>query len=193
MKNRIQNTVIGFLAFVMLAAASPAAAQQAGVFVVDIQQIWAETELGQDLARQRNEIRDEIQGRLTTRSEELQTNMTDLNRQRDEFIITEEVYTERANALRQGFAQMQASAQQAEQYLLFVNNRAQEVFITTIQEDMDATLDDRNAAVLIDRSTAAAIDDSRDVSADVVRRVNRRITELDLQPYITAPESGSSE
>ncbi len=193
MQSKIKTSLLGLLALFMVAFAAPAAAQNGGVFVVDIQRIWSETELGQDLARQRNAVREDIQTRLTTRSEELQTNMTDLNRQRDEFIITEEVYNERANALRQSFAAMQASAQQAEQYLSFVNSRAQEAFIVTIQEDLDAVLDDRNASVLIDRSTAASVDGDRDVSADVVRRVNRRITELDLQPFITAPEAAGEE
>ncbi len=192
MQRTFKSTMLALLALAMIGFAAPAAAQD-GVFVVNMQQVWAETSLGQDLGRQLSEVRDEIQTRLTARSEELQSEMTDLQRQRDEFIITDEVYEERANVLRQQFGGMQNAAQQAEQYLNFAGARAQEAFGTTIQDDLISVLEAHDGAALLEMSNTIVWSDQVDVTAEVVQLVNGHVTELDLQPWLTPPEAETEE
>lgn len=180
MKRLFKLTLPALLAMITLGLSAPAAAQST-VLVVDTQQVWAETELGSDIARQLQELAENLQARITQGGQELQAELEDLQRQRDEFIITDEVFEQRIGELQQQDQALRAGIEVSGQAMQLAQRRAQTAFFQAILEDLSAEMEERSGTVLLERSNTLLISSENDISDDVVVRVNGRITSLEVE------------
>jgi len=186
---RIKQLVLATLAAVTLGFSAPASAQTV-VLVLDSGQAFAETQLGQDIARQLQELGAEIQTGLQTGGEALRSEIEDLQRQRDEFIITDEVFEQRAVELQQQQAYLQQRAAMSDQAFSFAQRRAQAAFFEAIAPDLSAIMDERGGQILMERTNTILTAEDVDVTADVIARVDGRITEMEVELLPQAPEEG---
>ncbi len=180
MKRLFKLSLPALLAMITLGLSAPASAQTT-VLVVDTQQVWAETELGQDIARQLQELAEGLQARIAQGGEELQGELEDLQRQRDEFIITDEVFEQRIRELQQRDQALQAGIEVSGQAMQLAQRRAQNAFFQAILEDLSTVMEERSGTVLLERSNTLLVANENDISDHVVTMVNARITSLEVE------------
>jgi len=173
-------TLAAAVAVISLASALPAAADT--VFLtIDLARAQAETEVGQDIARQVTELEGQFRTNLQSGGEELQNSLTELQEQHDQFIITDEVYEQRMAELQQQDQQLRARYEISTQAVQYARGRAAEAFFQAIYPDIEAEMDERNGTALAELHSLVASSEDIDITDDVIARVNRRITELEVQ------------
>jgi Skp family chaperone for outer membrane proteins len=169
------------VALIALVSALPAAAQQSGILTIDLARAQAETEVGQDIQRQLEELEAQFRDNLQSGGQDLQSSLQELQQQHEQFIITDEVYEQRMVELQQQDQQLRARYEVSNQAVQYARGRALEAFFQTILPDIEAVMDARNGDALIEIRSLVASSQDIDITDDVVSRVNGRITELEVQ------------
>ncbi len=168
------------LAVLTVAVSAPAFAQSI-ILVVDTQQVWAETSLGQDVNRQLQELEVGLRTSIQSAGDELRGEIEDLQRQRTEFIITDEVFEQRYVELQQRDQALRARMERSGQAMQFAQGRANEAFFQAIVPELSALMEERNGTVLFERRQTVLTSEDADITAEVITRVDARITELEVQ------------
>ncbi len=169
------------VALISLASALPVAAQQSLLLTIDLAKAQEETEVGNDIQRQVTELQDQFAENLQTGGAELQSALQELQQQREQFIITDEVYEQRIIELQQQDQQLQARYQLSTQAVQFARTRAAEAFFQAIYPDIEAVMDERGGTALAERHALVLSVEDIDITDEIIRRVNNRITSLEVQ------------
>ena len=189
MKRVLKITVPALLAAMTFGFSAQAWAQSI-VLVVDTQEIWNATELGQDISRQLQELGTSLQTQLQQGEDELRSGIEELTRQREEFIITDEVYEQRLAELQQQNQALRAGFEVSGQAMQYAQRRGQAAFFEAILPELSAIMDERSGTVLVERSATILAATDADITAEVITRINARITELEVEllPLPAPPE-----
>lgn len=178
---QIRNlTLAAAVAVISLASALPAAADTV-LLTINLSRAQAETEVGQDIARQVTELEEQFRQNLQSGGAALQSSLTEVQEQHEQFIITDEVYEQRMIELQQQDQQLRARYEVSTQAVQYARTRAAEAFFQAIYPDIEAEMDERNGSALMEVTSLVASSQDIDITDDVVARVNRRITELPVQ------------
>lgn len=185
-------SVPALLAVIALGFSLPASAQTV-VLTINIQQMLAETPLGQDLTRQLAEYETQIAAELQQAGNALQAEVADLQRQHDEFIITDEVFEQQIIELQQRDRQLSARANLGNQLVQYARGAVPEFFVQAIFADIETVLEERGGQVLLERSQVFVSADETDITPEVMERVNGRITELEIDLRPPQPQPPTEE
>lgn len=191
----IKQSMLALLAAFTLAVSVPATAQTV-VLTVNIGWLMEESQLGQDIARQLQEYDSNIVGSLEQAGGAFQAEVQDLQRQREEFIITDEVYEQRVGELQLAERQLMARGEVGQQLRQYAVNMAPEVFFDAIQPDIEAVFEERGGQILLQRQSAIFSVDETDISETVLGRVEARITSLEVDfrpPQVRAAQEAAEE
>jgi len=186
MKRFFRLSLPALLAIVTLGFAAPASAQSI-IIVMQTQRVLSETLLGQDIARQVQELASTYESQLTEGGSTLRSELEDLQRQRDEFIITDEVYEQRLGGLRQRDQQLQVGVEYSRQAMQYAQAAAQQAFNNAITADIETVMQNHNATILIERAQIVAAADDADVTDEIIALVNSRVTSLQVELRPPAP------
>jgi len=183
--------VAATVAVISLASALPAAADTV-LLTIDLGRAQSETDLGQDIARQVSELEDQFRTNLQSGGQDLQSSLQELQDQHEQFIITDEVYEQRMAELQQQDQQLRARYEVSTQAVQYARNRAAEAFFQAIYPDIQAEMDARHGTALAELHSLVASSEDIDITDEVIARVNRRITELEVQLLPQRQDSDSS-
>jgi len=173
-------TLPALLAILTFGIAAPASAQD-DILVMDMNRLWEETALGQDIRRQLQEMGSAYDAQVIATRDGLQSEAEDLNRQREEFIITDEVFEQRRAALEQQMGRFQGDVERVRQIMQYAGGAAQEAFSTAIQPDVASVVSSHNASVMFDKAIVFASTPEVEVTSELIVLIDRRITSLEVQ------------
>jgi len=167
----------------------PAAAQQSSILTIDLSRAQADTQLGQDIQRQVEELEEQFRVNLQSGGEQLQSALEEVQQQHEQFIITDEVFEQRMIELQQQDQQLRQRYEVSTQAVQYARSRALEAFFQAILPDVEAVMDSRGGDALIEIRSLVASSQDIDITGDVVSRVNGRITSLEVELLPQRPDA----
>ena len=182
MRMRLLTAAIVFLAGSFLAA--PGYAQDAGkppapsIAIVDVEKILRESLAVQSARTQIDEIASNLQKEIASEEERLRWEEQQLQQQRA--ILTPEVYAER----RQGLQGRAASLQQRARSLRQTLDRGMAETMQSIQlvlfEEVGKLAEEMGVNLVLPRTQIVVAFDSFDISEASLKRLNGRLSEVDM-------------
>lgn len=190
MTRKFMNAGLGGLIGILGLIASFTAAFAEDYIVVNLEQVYAETKAGKDVARQVNEFQEEMiaKSNIQQMGEEFQNTrgkLQQFQQNLEQKLITQEVFDNEIRKALQQERDFNAMRGQLQQAMSVANQNALIQFINAIQPMLKEVVDDNDAKILFKRDQVLFFDDDVDVTKDTIKLVDRR---LDALPVTLIPE-----
>lgn len=171
-----------------LVATQASAQDQPVILIVNQAALLANSEAGQDISRQINDLQQVVQGELQTEIVAITTEVEDLQKQRD--LVSEEVFRERARelAIRErsfpAFREIKLRELQASQQQAFAHIGRE------LQPILQAIVEERGATILLDRSAVMYANPGNDITEDVLSRLDAKIQNVAVERVVLTQQQG---
>lgn len=178
-----------FGAGLVLSATVAMAANPAVVFIVDTEAVFAQSKVGQSIRSQFEDQAKKLQAEGKKTDESLQADAKKLSDERA--LLSQEDLQKKFQALQKREAEFQQSMQQRGQALQLGLQRANAKVEATLRPIFAEVLREKGGTVLFDQSVVLAGGADLDISAEVLKRLNERMTTVEVQPV--TPEALAAE
>ena len=180
--------VTPFAAALVMAVAvlvSPAASAEQLILVVDSDKLWQETAAGKDVQRQLTELQSKLEADLTKAKTTLESEVTDLNSQKQRSIISDEVYQKKLQELGAKQQQLRGGLQQGQMLMQVATRNAQTQFYQAIRPSLLKIVEKRKGDLLIERSQTLYVTADHEITSEAVAAVNKQFKSL---PVVLLPQ-----
>lgn len=161
-----------------LAQAKSAPADLA-IILVDRNAFFAESNAGQDVARQVQEMKQQIEKNLNSKANELRIEEEQLMSQQS--LLTQDAFEAKAQKLRDKRLALQREADQQGRLLQNGVLKAQDRIWQTASPILDSILKEKQAVLMIDRSAIVKGSVDLDVTATALQRLNQKLPAVKVE------------
>ncbi len=160
-------------------AQAKSAPSELGIILVDRNAFFAESSAGQDVARQVQEMKKQIENSLNDKAEKLRIEEEQLMGQQS--LLTQEAFEAKAQKLRDSRLALQREADQRGRLLQNGVQKAQYQIWQTASPILDAILKEKQAVLMIDRSSIVKGSVDLDVTATALQRLNQKLPAVKVE------------
>lgn len=160
-------------------AQAKSATADLGIILVDRNAFFAESSAGQDVARQVQEMKKQIEENLNSKAEKLRIDEQQLMGQQS--LLTQEAFEAKAQKLRDSRLALQREADQKSRLLQTGVLKAQNEIWKTASPILDAILKEKQAVLMIDRSAIVKGSVDLDVTAMALQRLNKKLPAVKVE------------
>jgi Skp family chaperone for outer membrane proteins len=169
-------------------AQAKSASTELPIILVDRNAFFAESKAGQDVARQVQEMKQQIESDLNKKAEDLRLQEEQLMKQQS--LLTQEAFESKATKLRDSRLALQREADQKGQALQMGVLQAQDKIWKTASPILASILKEKQAVLMIDRSAVVKGSVDLDVTAMALQRLNQELPAVKVE--LVSPQSQSS-
>lgn len=170
---------------VALSVLSTAAVAEQLILVVDSDRLWRETAAGKDVQRQLKEFQAKIEKDLTSARDTLQSEVSDLNSQKQRSIISDEAYQKRIQELAGKRQQLMEGVQKAQVLAQVASRNAQTQFYQAIRPSLVEIVVKRKGDLLLERSQTLYATADHEITPEAVSMINTKFKAL---PVVLLPK-----
>jgi len=160
-------------------AQAKSAPSELGIILVDRNAFFSESSAGQDVTRQVQEMKKQIENNLNDKAEKLRIDEEQLMGQQS--LLTQEAFEAKAQKLRDSRLALQREADQRGRLLQNGVQKAQYQIWQTASPILDAILKEKQAVLMIDRSAIVKGSVDLDVTATALQRLNQKLPAVKVE------------
>lgn len=184
MKALLTRTGAALILAAVAFASSPAWAEQL-ILVVDSDKLWRETAAGKDVQRQLAEFQSKLEKDLNQAKSSLESEVTNLNSQKERSIISDEVYQNKLKELAAKQQQLRGGLQQGQMLMQVATRNAQTQFYQAIRPSLLKIVEKRKGDLLIERSQTLYTAADHEITSEAVAAINKQFKSL---PVVLIPK-----
>jgi Skp family chaperone for outer membrane proteins len=185
MKTRLTRSVGAALLVAAASFASSAASAEQLILVVDSDKLWQETAAGKDVQRQLTEFQGKLEKDLTDAKTSLESEVNDLNSQKQRSIISDEIYQKKLQELAAKQQQLRGGLQQGQILMQVATRNAQAQFYSAIRPSLLTIVQKRKGDLLIERSQTLYVSADHEITSEAVAAINKQLKSL---PVVLLPK-----
>lgn len=187
------KSAFAVLAFVSAMIAAQAQAQDNAPVILIVNQaaLLSQSQAGQNIAEQMAALQETVNGELQAEAEAITKEAEDLQAQRD--LVSEEVFLERARALAVRERSFPAFREVKLRELQLTQQRALAEIGRALQPILQEVVEQRGATLLLDRSAVMYNSADTDITADVMARLNEKLTNVPLERVVLTREQAAQQ
>ena len=160
------------------------------IILVDRNAFFAESSAGQDVARQVQEMKKQMEERLNGKAEKLRIEEEQLMGQQS--LLTQEAFEAKAQKLRESRLALQREADQQGRLLQNGVLKAQNQIWQAASPILDSILKEKQAMLMIDRSAIVKGSVDLDVTASALQRLNQKLPAIKVELVQPQQTQGSA-
>ena len=169
-----KSFIIAAIAFVMGLSGPVNAAED--VLTVDRQRVISQSKSGTSLFKQAEDLNKELREFVQKLEKELQAKGKNL--QEEQTLLAPEVYQERRDALEAEIQSGQLEAQTRSQKIQEAIQRSSASIESVMNPILTEIVNEKGSKILLDRQVIIIGDPKLDISAEVVKRLNKRLPDI---------------
>ena len=177
--------VFALAAYLPMAAAPAMAVGPAVVLIVDTEAVFSQSKVGQNIRSQFEDQAKKLRAEGKKTDDALQADAKKLTEERA--LLSQDDLKKKVQDLQKREAEFQQSMQQKSQALQFGLQRANAKVEAALRPIFAEVLKEKGGTVLFDQSVVLAGGADLDVSAEVLKKLNERMTTVEVKP-VTAEE-----
>ena len=171
-------------AYLPLMAAPAMAVGPAVVLIVDTEAVFAQSKVGQNIRVQFEEQAKKLRAEGKKTDDALQADAKKLTEERA--LLSQDDLKRKVQDLQKREAEFQQSMQQKSQALQFGLQRANAKVEAALRPIFAEVLKEKGGTILFDQSVVLAGGADLDISAEVLKRLNERMTTIEVKPVTPA-------
>lgn len=181
---RVQLLVAATMIIASAVLTGPVQAQDAekppvpSIAIVDVEQILSKSLAVQSARKQIDKIASDLQQQIVSEEEKLQSEEQQLQQQRA--ILTPEVYGDRRQALQERAAALQQRARSLRQTLDRGMAQTMQRIQLVLFEEVGKLSEELGVNLVLPRSQIVVAFDSFDISEEALKRLNARLSEIEM-------------
>ena len=172
------------LVAVPLTAAPALAVEPAVILIVDSESVYAQSKVGQSIRTQFQEQAKKLQAESAKTESALQADDKKLGEERA--LLSPEDFQKKAQALQKRVMEYQQSMQEKGQALQLGVQQANAKVEAALRPIFAEVMKEKGGTVLFDQSVIVAGGSDLDISAEVLKRLNEKLTTVEVKPVSLA-------
>ncbi|MBX3497237.1 MAG: OmpH family outer membrane protein [Parvibaculum sp.] len=172
------------LAVAPMMAGSALAAGPAVILIVDTESVFAQSKVGQSIRTQFQDQAKKLQAESAKAEEKLQADAKKLSDERA--LLSQEDLQKKFQALQQREVEFQQSMQEKGQALQLGVQQANAKVEAALRPIFADVMKEKGGTVLFDQSVIVAGGSDLDISAEVLKRLNEKLTTIEVKPVSIA-------